>query len=152
MNRLLLTLTIAGTVVSLLLSNPAGGQIVPPAKKAARVEIVKGPELELATDFLTIIRWTTNNPGGSNDHLGVVYYGTDPKDLNQTAKSPIRLNQGHPDTTFRVRMQGLKPRTTYYYKVTSEESTGKSDGVTSTVKEFTTPAPGEVIVGDPKRD
>jgi hypothetical protein len=148
---LLLTLTIGGTVVSLLLSNAAAGQIVPPAKKAARVEIIKGPELELATDFLTIIRWTTNNPGGANDHLGVVYYGTDPKDLNQTAKSPIRLNQFHPDTTFRVRMQGLKPRTTYYYKVTSEESNGKSDGVTSTVKEFTTPAPGERIVGDPKR-
>jgi hypothetical protein len=152
MNRLLLTLTIAGTVVSVLLSNPAAGQIVPPAKKAARVEIIKGPELELATDFLTIIRWTSNNPGGTNDHLGVVYYGTDPKDLNQTAKSPIRLNQGHPDTTFRVRMQGLKPRTTYYYKVTSEESNGKNDGVTSTVKEFTTPAPGERIVGDPKRE
>src|SRR5882672_8800048 len=71
MNRLLLTLTIVGTVVSLLLSNVAAGQIVPPTKKAARVEIIKGPELELATDFLTIIRWTTNNPGGSNDHLGV---------------------------------------------------------------------------------
>jgi hypothetical protein len=49
-------------------------------------------------------------------------------------------------------MQGLKPRTTYYYKVTSEESNGKNDGVTSTVKEFTTPAPGERIVGDPKRE
>jgi hypothetical protein len=152
MNRLLLTLTIGATIVSLLLSNPASGQIVPPAKKAARVEIIKGPELEFATDFLTIIRWTSNNPGGSNDHLGVVYYGTDPKDLNQTAKSPIRLNQGHPDTTFRVRMPGLKPRTTYYYKVTSEESNGKNDGVTSTVKEFTTPALGERIVGDPKRE
>jgi hypothetical protein len=150
MDKLLLTLTIAGTVVSLLLSNPAAGQIVPPAKKAARVEIIKGPELELATDFLTIIRWTTNNPGGSNDHLGVVYYGTDPKDLNQTAKSPIRLNQGHPDATFRVRMMGLKPRTTYYYSVTSEESSGKSDGAKSTVNKFTTPGPGERIVADLK--
>jgi len=150
MDKLLLTLTIAGTVVSLLLSNPAAGQIVPPAKKAARVEIIKGPELELATDFLTIIQWTTNNPGGSNDHLGVVYYGTDPKDLSQTAKSPIRLNQGHPDTTFRVRMMGLKPRTTYYYSVTSEESSGKSDGVKSTVNKFTTPGPGERRVADRK--
>jgi phosphodiesterase/alkaline phosphatase D-like protein len=104
----------------------------------------------LATDFLTIIRWTTNNPGGSNDHLGVVYYGTDPKDLSQTAKSPIRLNQNHPTTTFRVRMQGLKPRTTYYYRVTSEESNGKTDGVKSAVKKFTTPGPGERIV--PKSD
>jgi phosphodiesterase/alkaline phosphatase D-like protein len=150
MHRLLLTLAITGG--SLLVSNPAAAQVVPPTKKAAHVEIIKGPEIESAADFLTIIRWVTNNPGGSNDHLGVVHYGTDPKDLNQTAKSPIRLNQGHPDTTFRVRMQGLKPRTTYYYKVTSEESNGKNDGVTSTVKEFTTPAPGERIVGDPKRE
>ena len=149
MNRLLLTLTIAGTIGSVLLSNQAAGQIVPPTKKAARVEIMKGPELELATDFLTIIRWTTNNPGGSNDHLGVVYYGTDPKDLSQMAKSPIRLNQSHPTTTFRVRMQGLKPRTTYYYRVTSEESNGKTDGVKSAVKKFTTPGPGERIVTNP---
>jgi phosphodiesterase/alkaline phosphatase D-like protein len=152
MHRLLRTLASAGTLGSLLLSNPAAAQIVPPAKKAARVEIIKGPELEFAADFLTIIRWTTNNPGGMNDHVGVVSYGTDPKDLSQTAKSPIRLNQGHPNTIFRVRIQGLKPRTTYYYKVTSEESNGKSDGVKSSVCEFTTPGPGERIVGDPKRE
>jgi hypothetical protein len=139
-------------VGSLLASTPTVAQIVPPTKKAERVEIVKGPEVELATDFLTIIRWTTNNPGGSNDHFGIVYYGTDPKVLSQKAKSPIRLNQGHPYTEFRVRMQGLKPRTTYYYSVTSEESNGKSDGVKSTVKKFTTPGPGERIVAYPKRN
>jgi hypothetical protein len=147
-----MTLVIAGTVGSLLLSNTATAQIVPPAKKAAHVEIIQGPELESATDFLTIIRWVTNNPGGSNDHLGVVSYGTNPKDLNQTAKSPIRLNQAHPNTVFRVRLQGLKPRTTYYYAVTSEESGGKNDGVKSAVNKFTTPAPGELIVGSPQRD
>src|ERR1700730_14816456 len=152
MHRLLLTLAITGTVGSLLLSNPAAAQIVPPAKKAAHVEIIKGPELELATDFLTIIRWTTNNPGGSNDHVGVVNYGTDPKDLSQTTKSPIRLNQGHPNTIFRVRMQGLKPRTTYYYWVTSEERNGKSDGVKSAVHKFTAPGQGERIVADPERN
>jgi phosphodiesterase/alkaline phosphatase D-like protein len=152
MRRLLLKLAITITVGSLLASSPTVAQILPPTKKAARVEITKGPEIELAIDNLTIIRWTTNNPGGLNDHFGVVYYGTDPKVLSQTAKSPIRLNQGHPYTTFRVRMQGLKPRTTYYYKVAAEESNGKSDGVKSTVKKFTTPAPGERIVASPKRD
>jgi len=154
MRRLLLKLaiTITITVASLLALTPTVAQILPPTKKAARVEITKGPEIELAMDNLTIIRWTTNNPGGLNDHFGVVYYGTDPKVLNQTAKSPIRLNQSHPYTTFRVRMQGLKPQTTYYYKVASEESNGKSDGVKSTIKKFTTPARGERIVADPKRD
>ena len=112
--------------------------------------IVKGPELELATERLTIIRWTTNNPGGSDVHYGIVRYGTDPKDLSQTAKSPIRLNQGHAYTTYRVRIEGLKPGTVYYYTVTSEESNGKSSGVKSAVKEFTTPGPGERIVGSPR--
>ena len=147
MNGLLVTLAIATTVGSLLSSNPAAAQLLPPAKKAERVEITKGPELELATDHLTIIRWTVNNPGGSDVHYGIVRYGTDPKDLSQTAKNPIRLNQGHQYTTFRVRIEGLKPQTTYYYSATSEESNGKSDGVKSTVNQFVTPAPGERIVG-----
>jgi hypothetical protein len=152
MHRLLLTLAITTTVGSLLSSNPAAAQVLPPAKRAERVEIIAAPALELATDRLTIIRWTTNNPGGSDVHYGIVHYGTDPMDLSQTAKSPIRLNQGHPYTVFRVRMEGLKPRTTYYYRVTSEESNGTSDGVKSTVNTFTTPGRGERIVAYPKRD
>ncbi len=152
MNSLLLTLAITATVGSLLASNPAAAQLLPPAKKAERVEITKGPELESATNHLTIIRWTTNNPGGSDVHYGIVHYGTDPKNLSQTAKNPIRLNQGHSHTTFRVRVYDLEPRTTYYYTVTSEESNGKSDGVKSAVRKFTTPSLGERIVAYPKRD
>ena len=147
MNALLLTLAITTTVGSLLSFQPAAAQVLPPLKKPDRIEITKGPELESATDFLTIVRWTTNNPGGSDVHYGIVHYGKDPKDLSQTAKNPIRLNHGHAYTTFRVRIYDLKPRTTYYYTVTSEESNGTSDGVKSTVRTFTTPAPGEIIVG-----
>src|SRR3989449_5112509 len=139
MNALLLTLAITTTVGSLLAFQPAAAQVLPPAKKAERVEITKGPELESATNHLTIVRWTTNNPGGSDVHYGIVYYGTDPKDLSQTAKNPISLNQSHPQTTFRVQMRGLEPRTTYYYTVTSMERNGKSDEVKSTVHQFTTP-------------
>jgi len=61
---------------------------------------------------MAIIRWTTNNPGGSDDHFGVVYYGTEPERLSQMAKSHIRLNRGHPETVFRVRVRGLQPQTT----------------------------------------
>src|SRR5436309_1492201 len=136
MNRLLLTLAIMTTVGSLLAFQPAAAQVLPPAKRAEHVKITQEPELELATDHLTIVRWTTNNPGGSDVHYGIVYYGTDPKDLSQTAKNPIRLNQGHQYTTFRVRIEGLKPQMTYYYRVTSEESNGKSDGVESSVSKF----------------
>src|ERR1700730_18033198 len=136
MNRLFLNLAIAATVGSLLSYNPTVAQVLPPAKKAARVEITEGPALELAHDDLAILRWTTNNPGGTDDHFAVVHYGTNPKDLNQTAKSHIRLNRFHQDTLFRVRMDGLSPKTTYYYTVTTEESNGKGDGEQSPVNHF----------------
>lgn len=151
MNRLLLTLAITVTVGCMLSSHPVSAQVLPPMKKAESVKIIKGPQLEVAMDHLTVIRWTTNNPGGSDVHYGVVHYGTDPKDLSQTAKSPIRLNQGHTHTTFRVRIDGLKTETTYYYTVTSEESNGQSDKVKSPVNKFTTPAPGERIVAPPSQ-
>ncbi len=147
MRGLLPTLAVMTTAGSLLAFQPAAAQLLPPLKKAERVEITRGPELESATNYLTIIRWTTNNPGGSDVHYGIVHYGTDPKDLSLSAKNPIRLNHGHAHTTFRVRLYDLKPQTTYYYTVTSEESNGTSDGVKSTVRTFTTPAPGEIIVG-----
>jgi hypothetical protein len=69
-----------------------------------------------------------------------------PEELSQKAKGHIRLNRNHPETIFRVRMQDLKPQTTYYYTVTSMGSGGASDRVESAVNHFTTPAPGERIV------
>ena len=107
--------------------------------KAALVRITQGPKVELAKEHLTIINWTTNNPGGSPVHYGIVHYGTDPNSLIETAKSPIRLNPDHTLTVFRVRLDDLRPRTTYYYTVDSMEATGKSDGVKSPVNHFTTP-------------
>lgn len=133
MNKVLLTLAITVFSGSLL------AQESPTTPKAARVRISQGPEIELAKGHLTIIRWTTNNPGGSPVHYGIVRYGTDPKDLSQTAKNPIRLNPDHSSTVFRVQLYNLKPRTTYYYTVDSMESNGKSDEVTSPVQSFTTP-------------
>ena len=138
MNRLLLKLAMTVMVGSSLYSTPAAAQVSPTTPKAASVRITQGPEIERADPDLTIVRWTTNNPGGSPEHYGVVHYGTNPKDLNQTAKNPIRLNPGHSDTVFRVRIEGLQPGTTYYYKVDSMEANGTGDGVRSTVKHFTT--------------
>ena len=139
MKRMLLTVSIMVVFMGNLLA-----QLSPTTPKAARVRITQGPELELAKEYLTIIRWTTNNPGGLPEHFGIVHYGTDPNNLSQTAKSPIRLNPSHPSTIFRVRMDDLKPGTTYYYTVASMEANGKDDGTRSAVKQFTTP-------GEPKR-
>jgi len=131
MNKVFLALSI------IVLSSSLLAQESPTTPKAARVQITQGPEIALASWF-TVIRWTTNNPGGSPVHYGIVHYGTDPKDLSQTAKNPIRLNPGHSSTVFRVHLYNLKPRTTYYYTVESMESNGKSDGVSSPIKTFTT--------------
>ena len=83
---------------------PAPDQIIKPAPKAKHVEITQGPTSNRPDDDVAIIRWTTNNPGGDDDHFAVVHYGTDPKDLSQTAKNHIRLNQSHPETVFRARL------------------------------------------------
>jgi len=160
MNQMTLRLAIAFAVGSLLSSTPASAQVpphggrgpngakgpyaakseLPPAKRAANVQITKGPELESAKHNWAIVRWTSSNPGGSDEHFAVIHYGTDPKDLSQMAKSHIRLNRGHPETIFRVLVPDLKPGTTYYYTVDSTLSNGKSDGVKSPVKRFTMPA------------
>jgi hypothetical protein len=139
MNKLILKVAMMLMVGSLLYSIPLAAQVSPTTEKAARVQITQGPELERIDPDLAIIRWTSNNPGGSPQHYGVVHYGTDPKTLSQTAKNPIRLNPGHSYTVFRVLMEHLKPGTTYYYTVSSSESNGTSDGVKSPVKKFSTP-------------
>jgi hypothetical protein len=150
MNRLLAKLAIVGMAGSLLSASPTAAQILPPANKAEHVEIIKGPELEFARDGLAIIRWASTNPGGDDEHFAVIHYGTDPKDLSQTAKSHIRLNRTHAETVFRVRVDDLEPQTTYYYTVTSMGADGERDGVQSPVSQFTTPAPGEQIVAYPQ--
>ena len=151
MKRMLLKMVMAAAAGSLLISSAVFSQTIPPpAKKAAHVEIIQGPELEVARGDLAILRWTTNNPGGTDDHFAVVHYGTNPKDLSQTAKSHIRLNRFHQDTLFRVRMDGLSPKTTYYYTVTSEESSGKGDGEQSPVNHFNTPGSGELVEAFPQ--
>jgi phosphodiesterase/alkaline phosphatase D-like protein len=147
----LLKLAVAATAGGLLSPGLAVAQELPPAEKAARVTILQGPSLELARNDWAIIRWTTNNPGGADDHFGVVRYGTDPNALNQVAKSHIRLNRSHSETVFRVSVSGLSPRTTYYYTVASVDSGDRSDEVESSVNRFTTPAPSEQIIAYPPK-
>src|SRR5258708_31495158 len=132
MNKVHLTLSIMALSGSLL------AQESPRAPKAERVEISGGPEVPLVGGYLTVIRWTVNNAGGLPVHYGVVHYGTDPKNLNRTGKNPIRLNPYHSSTVFRVNLYELPPKTTYYYAVESMDSSGRSDGVKTPIKGFTT--------------
>lgn len=145
------TLALAVSLCASLISTEVAAQVLLPPGHAARVRMLETPRLELATDHLAIVRWTTDNPGGSDVHLGVVHYGTDPHHLDRTSRSPIRLNRGHRRTTFRVRVDDIEPRTTYYYRVSCEESGGGSDGVQSATYRFTTPGAGERVTADSRR-
>jgi phosphodiesterase/alkaline phosphatase D-like protein len=144
-HRLLLRSVIAAIAGVMLFSKAIHAQanyqpsILPPAPAALHVGIAEGPAIESIKDNLAIIRWTSNNPGGSDEHFGVVHYGTDPEHLTETAKSHIRLNQNHSYTVFRVRVDGLKPQTTYYYTVEAMQANGRSDGVKSGVSHFINP-------------
>jgi hypothetical protein len=130
MNRVLLILSISVLGASL------PGQESPTTPKAVRLRMIQGPAIELATEYLTIIRWTTNNPGGSPVHYGIVHYGENPNRLVETAKSPVRLNPDQASTVFRVRLDNLRLRTTYYFRVDSMEANGERDGVRSSIGHF----------------
>jgi hypothetical protein len=135
--KILAVLIVALTACGFL-SPLVHAQLTPAAPKAARVQISDGPAVELVRDNWAIITWTSNNPGGSPEHFAVVHYGKTPTELSQTAKSHIRLNPGHSNIVFRVRVTGLDPHSTYYYTVDSEEPNGTSNGVKSPVKSFST--------------
>ena len=105
---------------------------------SSHVRIVEGPEMERVDPDFAIVRWTSTTPGGSPVHEGVVHYGTDARNLNQMTRSPVRLNPQHATTLFRVRLEALQSRTTYYYRVGSTDAQGADDGVTSAVQHFTT--------------
>jgi purple acid phosphatase-like protein len=132
MNKALLALSI------LILSGSLLAQESPITPRTKRVQISEGPEVPLVGGYLTTIRWTVNNPGGLPVHYAVVRYGKNPKNLSQSAKNPIRLNPYYSSTVFRVNLYDLPPKTTFYYKVESLDSSGKTDGVSSPIKTFTT--------------
>ena len=96
------------------------------------------PTIEFVSGTLAFIRWVAPNPGGTILHYAIVQYGTDPEHLDRTAKSPTRINPANSDMIFRVRVNDLKPETTYYYRVFSQQANGASDPAASTIKNFTT--------------
>ena len=138
MKHFFLTLALTVPIAGLMCSPSSNGLVLAAAPSDDAVRLTAGPELEIATDTLAIIRWTIANPGGTDLHLGIVHYGTDPMNLNKIAKSPNRRNRSHPEMIFRVRIDGLDSHTTYYYRVESAGATGARDEVSSSVSTFKT--------------
>ncbi len=69
MNRLFPKLVMTVMIGNLLYSTPIATQESPTTKKAARVRISRGPEMERLDPDFAIIRWTSNNPGGFRNRL-----------------------------------------------------------------------------------
>ncbi len=137
MSRLLL-FVIAVSVSILIFSVQTASQQRPAGNKTARMRIIKGPELESATDNSAIIRWTTNTGSSLIEH-SVVHYGTDPKNLNRRAESLNRWNHNLPYMIHRVSVMNLTPRTTYYYTVEAVRGDGMPlGGRSNTINQFTT--------------
>lgn len=97
------------------------------AQKAQKLKIIHAPVVESAKDTIATIAWSTNVKAST-----ILKYGTDPKDLNKKAEAPW----GGP--THRVYLRGLKPGTTYYYRVESTEAQGTGSQVLSGVEQFRT--------------
>jgi phosphodiesterase/alkaline phosphatase D-like protein len=108
------------------------------AQTHTAARLISGPEVEMSTGTVAIIRWMTTNPGGTHLHYGIVRYGTDAASLTALTRSPNRRNPSHADMIFRVRITGLDSHTTYYYAVESTGATDASDGVSSPVGSFKT--------------
>jgi phosphodiesterase/alkaline phosphatase D-like protein len=133
-------LTVAVTVVvgSLIGSHPTAAQQRTSGKRFERRVIVTGPALESATQNTAIITWTVDTGGGTRIHYGIVRYGTDPAKLDHTTRSPTRWIPSLGNVTYRVRMDGLSPGTTYYYAVDASYADGVPFGLKSPVNRFTT--------------
>ena len=137
MSRLLL-FVIAVSVSILTFSVQTASEQRPAGKKSARMQIIKGPALESATDNSAIIRWTTNTGSSLIEH-SVVHYGTEPKNLNRRAESPNRWNQSLHYMIHRVSVMNLTPGATYYYTVESVRGDGTPlGGKSNAVNQFTT--------------
>jgi Purple acid Phosphatase, N-terminal domain len=125
-------------VNSLIASHPAAAQQRPAGNGSERGQMVTGPALESATQNTAIIRWTANTGRGTAKHYGIVRYGTDPANLDQTARSPNKWNQSLANMTYRVRIDGLTAGTTYYFSVDAAQADGIGIGLKSPVNRFTT--------------
>ena len=101
--------------------------VAAPAPQAGQdIRITNGPILEEVSGNAVVIAWSTDVPSSSR-----VWYATDKNNLTHVAESPENGSN-----TYRVRIDNLRPNTTYYFQVESAQSRGnrgqgESEGVLS---------------------
>jgi hypothetical protein len=98
----------------------------PPMQAGQDIRITNGPILEEVTPNAVVVAWGTDVPSNSR-----VWYATDKNNLTHVAESPANGSNTH-----RVRIDNLRPNTTYYFQVESSQRGGnrgqaESEGVLS---------------------
>jgi phosphodiesterase/alkaline phosphatase D-like protein len=127
--RLLAIVTLAAALAASATAAPKQGN------RAHAVKITDGPRVEGVGNNWAIVAWTTNT-GGST----VVRYGTDPRNLGQTAEAPYADNDKTRAQNHRVHLKNLRPSTKYFFLVDSGQGEGTGTEARSGVAEFTTKA------------
>jgi purple acid phosphatase-like protein len=85
-----------------------------------RVRITSGPVIESLDDHSAVVAWGTNAQGSSR-----VEYGADRNDLQHLAEAPW----GADGLTHRVRIDNLRPNTTYYFDIETAQARGSGGEV-----------------------
>lgn len=130
--------TITLTLIAATFSMPANAD-ARPRTRTDRARIVEQPTIEAATATTAIIRFTANTAGGTAKHFGIVRYGTDPDQLDRTAVSALKWSRASaPNVTYRIRIDGLAPQTTYYYVVDAALAAGNPMRLKNRIRTFTT--------------
>jgi len=112
--------------------------VAAPAPQAGQdIRITNGPILEEVTGNAVVIAWSTDVPSNSR-----VWYATDKNNLTHVAESPENGTNTH-----RVRIDNLRPNTTYYFQVESSQRGGnRGQGESEGVLSFRTLSPGAQTV------
>lgn len=117
------------------------------AQKPMAEKITQPPRVEGVGDTWAVIAWTTDTGGSS-----VVHYGTDRNSLTQMGESPYSRANGGAGANHRVRLEHLKPGTTYYFQVMSGQGQGTGTQDMGSVGQFTTKGAGQSSGGSPKSE
>jgi hypothetical protein len=102
------------------------------ARRPLALKITDGPRVEGVGPTWAVIAWTTNTGGSS-----VVRYGTDPRNLNETAQAPYSDDERMSAQNHRVRINNLKPGATYHFMVDSGQGEDTGTEAKSSVGQFT---------------
>ena len=101
--------------------------------RAPAEKITHGPVIESIGSSWATVAWSTDTGGSS-----VVRFGTDREHLSEMAESRYADSKSGEGITHRVKIDHLKPGTTYYYAVDSGQGEGTGTEAKSQVEEFTT--------------